>query len=509
MTTKYALISLAIGLQTFAQAAAGIVYDPEGYNHGDYGPVPNTTYVSSDLKAPIWQVNTWKPDKVDQTPKHIFMDFFGADEDTGPKIFSTHDLSLVYSHPAAEGSFNARVQKYKGKDYLTYWAGTHNGAAGSGSGYCYFLNNRYQLAYTIAPIGLQEGVMTDQHECQMTEDDTVLISVYQSIPNYDLTSVGGPANGTLLDSGFQEIDIATNKTVVTWWASDHFDISDSYVQYDQVPSELNSKGFDFFHLNSVQKIKKNFLVSGRLCRVVTYIDHADGKPIWTLGGKVNQFQDLSNGKALSFGYQHHARFHDESMTQLTMFDNHGFNSMVGCESNCSRGLHLELDQVKKTARVISESYHPQSLVTGAEGSFQVQKNGNALVGWGTNPSFTEVTEEGELAWDVQYGPWYTAQNTSETNGNYRVFKDNWVGYPTWDPDIAAKDGNVYVSWNGATEVEFWDVYIGNSSTKLSRWKRFKKTGFETMIKLETTRHVQVKALDRRNKPLGATKILAM
>jgi hypothetical protein len=36
--------------------------------------------------------------------------------------------------------------------------------------------------------------------------------------------------------------------------------------------------------------------------------------------------------------------------------------------------------------------------------------------------------------------------------SYRAFKSEWVGRPVTPPDIKMIDGDVYVSWNGATEV---------------------------------------------------------
>lgn len=463
MTMLFMFLSLLFWRLSYAHMTDDLLYDYDGYNNGSYGSTPNRTYVSSDLKSPLWQINTWKPDLVDQTASHILMTFAEVGEMSGPKIFATQDLSLVYSLPAGDGSANLMVQKYKGEDYLTYWAGSRpDGVSGFGMGACYFLNNTYQVAHTITPIGLANGMTTDNHECQMTANDTVLITVYKPIPNYDLTSIGGPSNGTLLDSGFQEIDIATNTSRFTWWASDHFNISNTYVTYSQYLKNPNPRGFDFFHLNSVQKVGNDFLVSGRLCSLVTYVSHTDGKSIWTLGGKLNQFQDLSQGKALSFAFQHHVRSHDLNVSELTMFDNHGTVNAIGCEKNCSRGLYLQLDTTAKTVRVVTESYHPQSLATAAEGSWQPQTNKNTLVGWGLNPSFIEVTTTGETVWDVQWGPW----SNNATIGSYRVFKDDWVAYPTWSPEIVVQDGNVYVSWNGATEVKFWDLVSKNVSHSL-------------------------------------------
>lgn len=72
----------------------------------------------------------------------------------------------------------------------------------------------------------------------------------------------------------------------------------------------------------------NYLVSLRNLKLVTYIDGRTGKPIWNLGGKINEFIDVTStspldmnpdsGSALSFGWQHHVRFSDDDLTQVSL-----------------------------------------------------------------------------------------------------------------------------------------------------------------------------------------------
>lgn len=193
------------------------------------------------------------------------------------------------------------------------------------------------------------------------------------------------------------------------------------------------------------------MLNGRLLKVTTLVDGTTGSPIWLLGGKLNQFTDLSGGKATDFGFQHHARYWNGDLKHLTMFDNHELIQGVGCKVNCSRGLHLELDYEAMTAAVVSESWHPESLSSFAMGSYDQLDSGNAIVGWGANPSFTQHLPNGECVQDIQFSIW------AQPQANYRVFANDWVGYPTWPPSIAAMNRKVYVSWNGATEVRSWMV----------------------------------------------------
>jgi hypothetical protein len=190
-----------------------------------------------------------------------------------------------------------------------------------------------------------------------------------------------------------------------------------------------------------------------------------------LGGRQNNFTDLSDGDAIDFSWQHDAQFRDDALTQLTFFDNHNLDTFIGCEPNlnCSRGRHLELDYNDMTVKVVKDYYHPEGVISGAMGGFEIAPGGNVMIGWGLNPTFTEHTPDGEVALDVQYLHW---DPKGEGRGHYRTFKMDWTGYPPWDPAIAWADQGlagsmVYVSWNGATEVKSWELVSDISQERLS------------------------------------------
>ena len=194
--------------------------------------------------------------------------------------------------------------------------------------------------------------------------------------------------------------------------------------------------------------------------MITLISGKDGSPLWILGGKLNQFADLSGGNATNFAWQHDSRFF-ENETMLTLFDNHVSVTAANQTANCSRGMRVRLDYAKKTASLLAEYYHPNSLQSGAMGSYQSLPSGNVLTGWGTNPTFAEFTDKGEPVMNVQLGQLGSATNPVFV---YRAYKLEWVGIPTWPPNIAAVPGplansstnaTVYMSWNGATELASW------------------------------------------------------
>ena len=184
--------------------------------------------------------------------------------------------------------------------------------------------------------------------------------------------------------------------------------------------------------------------------------------IWILGGKANDFKDLSGGKATDICWQHNARYWRDDPTQITMFDNH-LENQGNCGDDChSRGLHIEIDPNAMTARLVREYYHPGKLDSLAMGGMHKLDSGNALVAWGWTPSIVEYGPNGEIAMDIQRGK--VGGWRQQDVFSYRVFKDEWIGRPTWPPSVVAErfrgDGakvTFFMSWNGATDIADWRI----------------------------------------------------
>ena len=103
------------------------------------------------------------------------------------------------------------------------------------------------------------------------------------------------------------------------------------------------------------------------------------------------------------------------------------------------------------------------------------------MGYGTIPIMREYGPQGDLRLQLQYG------TTSPTSSalSYRAFKQVWHATPAADPVCVAKEGTVYMSWNGATDVTEWVIYGGktNSTSTLQQIGRVAKSGFETAFNL--------------------------
>lgn len=365
----------------------------------------------------------------------------------------------------------------------------------------------------------------DMHEFQITPDDTAVFVAYAITPA-DLREAGGLEDGWIWDGIIQEVDVETNELLFQWRASEHFSFAE--VDRDREGNgDSEEQPWDFFHINSVDKDEKgNFLISSRYMSCLAYIDGRTGDVIWKLGGKLNSFVDLSEGAASNISWQHHARFQKDYDTEttraITIFDNSSRGK--GAPENPSRGLFVDIDETNMTTSLRQEYWNRLPISSQSQGSVQVLDNGNVLVGYGYNAAWTEFSPDGEVLCEVHFGSendFYTGQIMS-----YRVFKQDWVGRPLTNPDVALAETHASVSWNGATEVATW-VLQGAFGQQNGTVRRFvyaeeikdveldfilavPKTGFETVIDIPPDcpyRKLRIVGLDKTGRYLGASPLM--
>lgn len=461
------ILFLAISaLANLALADEPLLYndkDGETYNAGHYGQRPSQSFISSRVRAPRLLVNKWDPSKCDTSAgTHIFTGIDLDGQKRSPLILRADDLSMVYSDPSWEGGTDLRPQVYNGSTYLTFFSGADHVSWGSGSSIV--LDSAYNEALRLHPEGLEND--SDPHDFSIVHDaeegDIALFTNFH-LKLGDCTSVGGPKEGCKIwESSFQALDIATRTPKFTWYATDHIAINESLLAWTAGGKDRKQGSWDFMHINAVSRTrdKQNYLVSGRHMSAVMLINGTSGDRVWQLGGDRNMFRDLSGGRATAIHGQHHARFTDDDETVISIFDNHSFletqSTTPGCSGDvCTRVIRVKLDYVAMTAELLSEWFHPVSVQSRAQGGQHVLPGGGAMVAWGVVPALTEYTRDGEVCMDVQVGPWSTSES-GESNV-YRAYKFNYTAEPHWDPEVAVVDNMVYMSWNGATEVDKWEV----------------------------------------------------
>ena len=287
----------------------------------------------------------------------------------------------------------------------------------------------------------------------ITADDTFIITSYLKIPA-DLSYYGKLHNGWIWDCLFQEINIATNELLFEWRATNYFRFEDCY--HEPPPSAgTEENAFDYYHINSVDKDGSgNYIVSARYSHAVTCIDGKTGDILWHLGGKNNSFNDLSNGRATNFKWQHDARWRNHDMS-ISIFDNSAY---FGDNVDAARGIIVALDTTYMTAELSAEYDHPDGYIAESQGSLQILSNGNALMGYGHVAAWTEYSPVGHVLCDVRYGALrYNGSFSPGAVQSYRVYKQSWKGYPLEVPKIKFLNETFYVSWNGATDVKWWQL----------------------------------------------------
>jgi hypothetical protein len=217
----------------------------------EHGGFPHQTFRSTDIVAPVFQINSIDRDRLDDQ-RYLFIGSVYGHMKAGPMIIDTRDFSLVYADQKYENAYTSEAQIIDGERYLTFWEGYHT--RGHANGYCLIFDEQYNLKYNVTAQGLN-GALADMHEMTVTNDKTVIFSTYFNIP-WNCSSIGGEEDGLLMDSGFQEVDLETNEVLFEWAASKHFSPEDSNARYTEGFGVGPDSGYDFAHINSVTKVAK-------------------------------------------------------------------------------------------------------------------------------------------------------------------------------------------------------------------------------------------------------------
>lgn len=235
----------ALGVATLASllpapvvADAPYHVDLQSYQDGALGDIPEQSFHSSPIKAPVYQVNHWDHDKIDTENRFMFM--AGRYGKWGPSIVSSKDLSLVW----ADQNYNGLAQtartwdNFKGKRVMTSYS----------DGRVRVYDESYKQLYVFDGKGDLDGVTPDSHEAMLTADDNILLFLCPG-RKADLSRVGGPAEGKkIADCTIQEINPDTKEVLFEWATSSYFKPEDSVWKYHDEDT------WDFCHMNAVEKV---------------------------------------------------------------------------------------------------------------------------------------------------------------------------------------------------------------------------------------------------------------
>jgi Arylsulfotransferase (ASST) len=438
-----------------------------------------------DLTPPAIEVLS----RTTPTPGLVFLAPKRAGAQAGPLIVDDRG-ETVWSAPKTGTDVVAdlRVQTYEGEPVLTWWEG--QSAEGRGAGELVIVDRRYR---EVARLRMDGGLDADFHEFRLTDEGTALLLAYPPEPA-DLSTVGGPRRGYEFESYVQEVDVATGEVLLEWRAGDHVPVSDTFSELSEREDGSEDRPLDWFHANSVAPGPDGtLLVSARNTHTIYAIDRTTGELRWRLGGK---HSDIAMGPGTAFLWQHDAQWRGGD--RISLFDNHASTTGGGP----SRALILDVDAPAGTAALVTEVRHPDGLSAGTQGNTQVLPGGGLFVGWGSEGHVTEFSAAGDVVFDATFAP----------ADSYRAYRFEWEGQPTDPPDVVvtpvddqARQLDVAVSWNGATEVAGWRVLAGDDDDALEPVAEVARDGFETSVRIERAGVVAVEALDSAGEVLDRSQ----
>jgi hypothetical protein len=382
---------------------------------------------------------------------------------------------LVWLHRVPGRSAAAlRPVRYRGSPAMAWWEGAIE--RGLGDGEFVIVDDRYREQARVRTVRHP----ADLHELLVTPQGTAYAFAM------DLVELDGRLVDDML---VQEVDIATGRLLWEWRASDHIRPEESS---EPAPEE---GPWDYLHFSSIDRdLDGDLLLSARHTDALYRVSRRTGDIVWRLGGKGSDFELPEDAV---FRKQHDARRHEDGT--ISLFD----NATKDPEDTVRpRGLVLRLDEAARTVELVRQLAPPHDIVSSSQGNLSVAADGSATIGWGSANLVTGYDAAGEVVFDAAMPDGFSS---------YRAYRAPWRGRPADDPVIAvelddAGTTTAWVSWNGATRVAEWELLAGSGDESLEAIGRGSRDGFESGLPVpEGAEVIAVRALDRRGRPLGASR----
>jgi hypothetical protein len=472
----------------------------------DTGIWPYQIFKSAPYNPPVWEINaTGRP----LSPGLLFVTPTinnSADAQQPAQIYDNGQL-VWFGPPATANNF--KWQMFNSEPTLTFWNGYSSNGVNTGHGYgnITLLDTGYSVKAIIAPNfnltipGNQTFAnQADLHESYITDRNTILVTAYNATQT-DLTAVNGTADGWVFDCLFFEIDPNSGEILFRWSALEHVPVTASHQPLTTTGTA--DRPYDYFHINSVVNVDDHFLVNSRHTWTFFYLN-ATGDIVWRLAGDTGgDFGPLPEGG--KFRWQHHPRAHNvtKDTFDISLFNNNN-QALDNSSSHPTNTLvyHLPRKLVDGSHAVLRRKLENNPpLFADSQGSYQSNLwNGNQLATFGQLPLVKEygpATDGSDVRWTGRVGPDNAVQI-------YRGFKQEWHAIPSaTSPSLVVLTLNDssgyhgYVSWNGVTDVQGWNVYFGSNASVLDWAGRTGYCGFETRFNVDPrAKRVQVGAVIR-------------
>jgi uncharacterized protein YndB with AHSA1/START domain len=254
------------------------------------------------------------------------------------------------------------------------------------------------------------GTSADPHDLAILPNGNALMMRYLRRDGVDLSSLGGPADATVVDGEIQEVTPA-RELVWSWSSADHVAPSETTFPLSQIRARIDGReAYDLVHLNSLQPDGDGILLSARNLDAV-YRIRRDGSVDWKLGGAPRaESLDFLAGPfgAADLGGQHQPRRLPDGT--ITLHDN---GTRKG---RPPRALRVAVDPIARTATVVERVSDPRVPASTCCGGATRLAGGHWLLSWGASALITELTASGRpvLTLELDKGFSYRAQNVPST-----------------------------------------------------------------------------------------------
>lgn len=367
---------------------------------------------------------------------------------------------------------------------------------GSERGYGMILDQNYQV-YRKIPLRKDLGVF-DIHEFNVLDNGQSAVVTNYLSEEITLEAFGRPMEKTWLEyGGFAELDINNADVLYHWNSFAEVPLVET-VHYSPSSRVEGAPGWDYVHINAVDKNDNgDYLISMRFTNTIYLVSGQTGTIVWRLGGQGNS--DFAQD--FVFSKQHDAKFVESSGTRhvISFLNNASDEEFAEEETSSALIVELETGTNPMTARVLNRYIRPDKGLTRLRGNSQLLANKNMFVCWSQGGYISEFSPEGQVLMSASF--------TSDRYSNYRAYKSEFIGRPTTPPDLVASvfgsdETNLvtrmHVSWNGATDVAWYNfyarasefdtpVFIGNVS-KYDFETMFIASGYMDWVSVEAVHH---------------------
>jgi Arylsulfotransferase (ASST) len=214
-----------------------------------------------DLRPPVVEVTTQARG---QAPGYVFLSPKLGRGQHGPLIVDGEGRPVWFR----EGLYalNFKVQEYRGEPVLTWWEG--KAIPRPSVGEYVILDGSYR---EVKRVQAGNGYKGNQHDFLITPQGTALLTIYNLV-TWDLSYLGGPVEGKVIEGVVQELDIETGEVLFEWHSLDHIGVEESYYE------KYYSDQLDYFHINSIEvDHDNNLLISARNTSAVYKLDRKSGR----------------------------------------------------------------------------------------------------------------------------------------------------------------------------------------------------------------------------------------